>query len=152
MLTTKRIPVPDWARPFAILREQEFGEQEFSRCSSHHDEVLEAVQEAVQQYVNDDENVFSKEQGHFPQRDRLTGEYYIGSETYDVYEEQRYPHEELGQRAERKYRLSVEVRCLEKQWISHQTDFDYLGLEVIFWWEPEDGKFRYIGDVEPSSI
>ena len=148
MLTMKYIPVPDWARPFVLLRAEEFGEQEFSRCSAHHGELLEAVQEAVQQFVNDDESVFSEEQHVFPQRKRLSGEYYISGEYYYGYRAQ-YPPQKLFQR---KYAVNVKVRCLEKQWLENQTDFDYLGLEVIFWWEPEEKKFRYIGDVEPSSI
>ena len=146
MLTMKRIPVPDWARPFSLLREQEFDEQEFNRCLPHRDEVVQAVQEAVQQFANDDERVFSKD---FPQQTKLTGEYYISREDYSVYQGPVYPP---IRPEEHKYALSIMVRCLEKRWIENQTDFDYLGLEVFFWWEPAEEKFQYSGDIEPQVI
>lgn len=142
----KRISVPDWARPFSILREQEFDELEFNRCLPHRAEVVQAVQEAVQQFANDDEKVFSED---FPQRTRLTGEYYISNENYSLYTGPIYPP---IRPEERKHTLSVFVRCLEKQWIENQTDFDYLGLELFFWWEPAEQKFQYIGDIEPQVI
>ncbi len=148
MLTTKRVPVPGWARPFALSREEEFDEQEFNRCSAHHGEVLQAVQEAVERYVNDDE-VVNEEQPLFPQRARLTGEYYISEENYSLYLGPAYPP---IRPEERRYTLSVFVRCLEKQWLENQTDFDYLGLELFFWWEPGEQKFQYIGDIEPQVI
>ena len=149
MLTMKCVPVPGWARPFALSREEEFGEQEFRQATAHHGEMLEVVQEAVQQYADDDERVFSEEQQLFPQRTRLTGEYYIGREDYSIYQGPVHPP---IRPEERKHMLSVMVRCLEKQWIENQTDFDYLGLEVFFWWEPAEQKFQYVGDIEPQVI
>ncbi len=152
MLQMRLVPVPNWARPFALLREEEFDEQEFNRCSSHHDEVLQAVQEAVEQYVNDGECVFSKEQQSFPERDKFTGEYYISRENYSIYEGPIYRGPHWVRPEERQYSLSVMVHCLGKQWIENQTDFDYLGLELYFWWKPAEQKFQYIGDIDSSSI
>lgn len=146
MLTMKRIPVPEWAKPFAVIVDEGFGEQEYTRLSSHYDTMLENVQQAVEQYVNDDERVFSKD---FPQQTKLTGEYYISREDYSVYQEPVYPP---IRPEEHKYALSIMVRCLEKRWIENQTDFDYLGLEVFFWWEPAEEKFQYSGDIEPQVI
>ena len=54
MLTMKRIPVPEWAKSFAVTVDKGFGEREYSLLSPHHDLMLESVQQAVEQYVNDD--------------------------------------------------------------------------------------------------
>lgn len=147
MLKMRRIPAPEWAKPFAVTVDGGFGDQEFNRFSTHREEVREIIQDAVEQYINDDKVVSVGEQHFFPELKRLTGDYYIASEDYYVHQEQDPRHS-----AQRQLVLSVTVRCLEKPWIENQTDFDYLGLELFFLWEPKQQTLSYTGDIEPSSI
>ena len=147
MLQMNRISAPDWAKPFTVTRDEGFSEQEFTRFSAHRDAIRKIVQKSVEQYINDDKIVASGEQHFFPEQQKLTGEYYIASEDYYVYQGQNPFHS-----AERKFVLSIMVHCLEKQWIENQTDFNYLGLELFFFWEPKTQIYSYSGDIEPSSI
>ena len=147
MLKMRRIPVPDWAKPFTATVGKDFGDQEVGRFSAHRDEVRKIVQNAVEKYVNDDKVVSVGEQHFFPEQKKLTGDYYIASEDYYVRQERGLRHS-----AERQLVLNVRVCCLEKPWIESQTDFDYLGLELFFLWEPKQQTFLYTGDIESSSI
>ncbi len=147
MLKIRRIPVPEWARPFVVTRGTGFGDQEFERFSAHHNKIWEIVQNAVEQYINDGNLVSGGEQHFFPEQKKLTGDYYIASEDYYVHQAQ-----DPRRSAERKSVLIVRVRCLEKQWVENQTDFDYLGLELYFVWDTVKQTFSYTGDIEASSI
>ena len=138
------IPSPDWARETSVSVADKFGHGEYERLSVQRQEVLDTVQRAVQQYVNDDALTSDGDDGLFPQRQKLTSEYYISGEHYWVYTEQRPPH-----RGERQYRFSLMTRCLEKPRHENQqdSDADYLGLEVHFEWQPDEQTVVFYGDV-----
>jgi len=146
MLHMTRIALPEWARGFILEVDEQFGEEEYRRLSTHRVQILDAVQEAVEQYINDDNCV--TDGGLFPQRDRMTGEYYISSERYSIYREPLPQRERWG---ERQWAFSFSAHCLEKRWLDSQTDFDYLGLEVHFLWEPAGQRITF-GGTDSSSI
>ncbi|UCJ15370.1 hypothetical protein K5Q02_16095 [Pseudomonas sp. MM211] len=66
-------------------------------------------------FVNDPRQCFSDEE-QFPCRNRLSGHYYIGSQTFEGYS------------GDGDYQLWIQIRCLEQ---TTHAETDYLGLEVI---------------------
>lgn len=101
--------------------------------------MLSVVHGAVTEYVNDPDLVCDLE-GHFPQKERLTGEYYVGNEYYET---------EVGPVH---YIISIQTRFMEKPWLPNQSDFEYLGLEVWLACYPEkDWEFSVTG-IDSSSI
>ncbi|MCL2309992.1 MAG: hypothetical protein FWC42_09085 [Proteobacteria bacterium] len=106
------------------------------------------VQTAVQTYVDDFAVTTDSGSDDFPIADRLSGDYYIACESYWVQDEPWFPR--VGR--ERTYCFSVMARCLEHPQAPHQTDLDYLGLEVHFLWNVASSEFMFTGDVDSSSI
>jgi len=44
------------------------------------------------------------------------------------------------------------ARCLENPWLEGQADFDYLGLDVLFEWDPAAQQVSSACDIDSSSI
>ena len=160
MLTMKRIPVPEWAKPFAVIVDEGFGEQEYTRLSSHYDTMLENVQQGVEQYVNDDqktadgsERTETEEEDFVPDRTKLTGEYYIAWE-YCCRVRTIYPDEGFLRRrrpTEENYYVRVMAHCLGRQ-SEGQAGCDYLGLNAGFCWHPKQQTLSVVFDVSPTQI
>lgn len=146
MLAMKCIPVPASVKPFALTVDKGFGDQEYTRFSAHRAELWERVQNAVEEYVNDDqktadgsERAETEDENFIPDRTKLTGEYYIAWEYYYAV---RTIHPKLGvfrrsQPSELHYYVSVMVDCLRTPQTEPQTACDYLGLNLWFSWYPE---------------
>ena len=161
MLTMKRIPVPEWAKPFAVIVNEGFGEQEYTRLSSHYDTMLENVQQAVEQYVNGDqrtadgsERAETEDEDFVPDRTRLVREYYIAWEYYYAVRT-IYPEEGLFRRrqpSELHHYVSVMVHCLGTPQTETQRACDYLGLNVWFRWHPKQQVLSSVDGITPTQI
>jgi hypothetical protein len=123
----RRVPVPDW-----VLRDLERGTDgeavpdlsepggptAFAVLSPRLTEIVELVDKAVNDYVNDDALTYGEDEDDngFPSRRRLSGEYYLGRTIYSG---------EDGW-----YMVSIQACCLEKPWLPGHVERNYLGLDV----------------------
>ena len=144
----KLIEIPAWAFAFNQTVDDDFGEEEFQKVQNVRGEILSTIKNAIQGYIEDDSLAFNLESDGFPARERLSREYYIGSENYWVNDEPWFQN--VGRK--REYRFSFEIRCLEHLRDEEQKDQDYLGLEVHFDWDPNSGTFTFHGDIDSSVI
>lgn len=136
----KKIDVPGWARPFATDIDAEFGAKPHQAAQSQMTEIHIAAHRLVQSYVDD-----LCDDALFPDKARLTGEYYVSELRYGV--SRNGPLLEKGA-----HRLSLFARCIEQPFAQQQADLDYLGLEVHFLWSEERERFEPTGDIDSSSI
>lgn len=139
LLMTK-IDVPSWARPFAIGIDTEFEGRVYQAAQSQMSDIQRAAHRLIQRYLDE---VSAGMQ--FPEKTRMTGDYYISEQRYGI-------SVSSVRREASEHRLSLFVRCLEHPFAQHQTDFDYLGLEIHFLWNEENGKFEATDDIDSSSI
>lgn len=136
----KRIEVPGWARPFAMYIDGEFEERVYQAAQSQMGEIHATTHDLIQCYLDEVSTGTS-----FPEAERMTGDYYISEHRYSVLV--RSVRQDASE-----HRLGVFACCLEHPFVQHQTDCDYLGLEVHFLWNHEIEKFEASGDVDSSSI
>lgn len=134
----RRIPVPDWAPPHARGETELDGvsRQEYESLQERRAEILALLDGEVERYVN--ENALPGDDS-FPERDRLTGEFYIGSEKYFKKSDRAW------------FQVSIFCRCLEHPRHGGGTPDDYLGLEVYLRCEPGGGTCSVL-DTDESSI
>jgi hypothetical protein len=144
MLAMSLIPPPSWAEPFYRTDDSSFEAVELERVFAQRAAFMLVFQEAVQGYIDDESLTNHTSDEGFPARDRLTGEYYVGSERFWVNHEPWF--HKVGRK--REYCFSIEARCLERRWKPNVMNQDYLGLVVRFEWQPEAGAFRYHGDID----
>lgn len=150
MFRMKRAPRPEWARNVTVTVDEKFGQEQYQAISEYRQEILVAVQQAVEQYVNDDD-VVSDMSGHvFPDRSKMTGEYYISDEGYST-RDIKYHGSKPPSHTGKRYLFSLAAHCLEKPWYGEQTDLDYLALEIHFEWKPIEQQVLFMG-VDSSSI
>jgi hypothetical protein len=129
MFAVTRIPVPDWAPPYARGQTSfadGFTEEHYNAVQPHREAILALVDRTVAEYLDR----YSFDDG-FPQRDRLTGEYYVGGEYYRRSGEP-YPG----------YTVNVHVRCLKKPQPPRVIHSDYLGLDVRVYLDERDGSLH----------
>ena len=142
------IPATDWARPFDRTIDKNFVEMECAKILGDYESVMEIFCGAIQGYINDESLTYDLPEHGFPARGRLTGEYYIASESFWVSYEPWF--ERVGR--SREYRFSILAHGLEYKKYGTIEDRDYLGLEVHFIWDPQTGKFSHHGDIDSSCI
>lgn len=133
-----RVQSPDWApRPHSEING--LTDAEYTAIQSHRDELLDVVHQEVDDYLNTT-GLYSEGEG-FPDRLRMTGTYYIGSESY------------LAHRDPTWFQISVMCRCLERPKDRSLREDDYLGLEV--WLKCVPGRwssFEVFRNTDSSSI
>lgn len=139
-LLMTRIDVPGWARPFAMDVDEEFGARFHQAAEAQMAEIHSAAHQLVQRYVDE-----VADDMLFPDKGRMTGDYYVSELRYDVSKTASFPEEGA-------HRLSLFVRCLEHPFAQQKIDLDYLGLEVHFLWNEKRASFEATGDVDSSSI
>ena len=161
MLQMRPIPVPEWAKPFALIVTRGFGDQEYKRFSAQHDTLWERVQNAVAQYVEDDQKTAqgsewaeTEEEDFVPDRTKLSGEYYV---SWEYYHSVRATYPKLGlfrrrQPAERFYSVNVMVHLLGTPQTASQTAFDYLGLNIGFTWHPKHQTLSQVVQIAPTQL
>ncbi len=137
----RRIEGPAWASPLEVSRAQDFDDADYAALQTVRADIDRAVDLAVQKFVAElaTDNLF-------PQLDRLTGEFYLGSENYWIVDE---PWLAKAGR-QREISFSFCVRCLEFPSQPAQIDCDYLGLEIHFHYDG-DGRFHWVA-TDSSSI
>lgn len=118
MLKMTRIDPPHWAPDYARHVTDYLGDD--GEASQRAFEPLLAqihanLDDKINAFVNDPRQCFQGED-MFPCRGRLSGHYYIGSQTFEGYS------------GDGDYQLWIQVRCLEQ---AQNEQADYLGLEVI---------------------
>ena len=134
----KQIPTPEWAKPLDPSLEG-LRLSEYEALQERRAGLEQAVHAEVEAYVNNPELCVDGGAG-FPQLQRLTGEYYIGSESYE---------REVAPLA---YRIAVLCRCLERSSSLQKEPSDYLGLEVWLRCEPAAWTFTICRNTDSSSI
>jgi hypothetical protein len=148
MFVMKLIDTPSWAPQCERDIDTNMTEQERLSYESTHDEVMLAVADAVQRYIDNTRLSFQTAEAGFPSLERLTGEYYVARVSCRVVYESWL--QRMGKH--RQVRLSVLCHCLEPNLFSEQVGQDYLGLEVHFTHDETASKFLHLGDVDSSSI
>jgi len=132
----RRIPAPNWVPDCGQIKLDGISQQEFESLQWRRPEILALLNAEVERYVN----VNALPGGDsFPDRDRLTGEFYIGSEKYSRQGDPVW------------FRISIFCRCLEHPRPGSKKPDDYLGLEVYFRCEPGSGAYSVL-DTDESSI
>ena len=125
-LRMTRIDPPEWATQ-PDLRIGGVTVAEYSKLQNHRVKMLRAVNLEVEAYLNDPRLVFDGDEEGFPHRKRLSGDYYIGGESYTAYRDPVW------------FAVCVRCRCLARQTIDVDTLDDYLGLGI--WLKCEPGKW-----------
>jgi hypothetical protein len=129
------VPAPDWADPAEVWL-YDIRLSNYQAIQEYRPRMLEAVHEAVEKYLNTRGLYFSSDD-YFPNRKRMTGEYYLGDESY---------HGNVSGG----FKISVYCRCLQKAWLPEQTGpDDYLGLNVWLFCAP--GKWSFKVEATDSS-
>ena len=135
-----RIEPPAWAMQ-ADLSITGVTVAEYAAIQRHRDRMLRLVHREVEAYVNDPGLVFEGDREGFPHLRRLTGSYYLGSESYIAHRDPEW------------FQLSIMCRCLESAKPGVDREHDYLGLEV--WLKSVLGRrpsFKVFRNTDSSSI
>jgi hypothetical protein len=134
----RSVDPPDWATQ-PCLEIDSLTAAEFATIQRHRALLLKIVHREVENYLNDP--LLCPEGGSFPDRLRLTGEYYIGAESYTAHREPDW------------FQISVMCRCLEHPKAGVPREDDYLGLEV--WLKCVPGRwarFEVFRNTDSSTI
>ena len=138
MLKLTRITKPDYATK-AEVRLENIKQSTYQSIQHHRTEMLAVVDREVAAYVSDS-GLVGNEDASFPSSSKMTGEYYIGDESYCAHVGPVW------------IQVGIQTRFLEKQWRDDQKDFDYLGLEVWIRCVPDDWSFTIFRNTDSSSI
>lgn len=128
-----RVPVPEWAPPYAHGAAQfEMAADKYydaitpaerAALVERHADILSLADQLVEEYAKD--ACAPPGEDWFPAQAQLTGEFYVGSESYH-----RLP-------GERWVQICVEARCLGRR--TGEVS-DYLGLDVWLRYDPDGGQ------------
>ncbi len=120
-----RIEPPDWATQ-PDLTVTGVTVAEYAAIQWHRDKLLRAVHREVEEYLNTPGRFCEGES--FPDRLRMTGAYYIRSESYIAHRDPPW------------YQINIMCHCLERPKAGVPRDDDYLGLEVWLKCIPARGR------------
>lgn len=133
----KRISPPAWARAPRVAVDG-VSAADYQALVQQRDGMLATVHAEIVAYLSDPRLCFDDDL--FPARGRLTGEYYVGDETYIAHASPTWFH------------ISIRCRCTEGPKPGMDRDDDYLGLEVWLKYSPaRPGVFEVCG-TDSSSI
>ena len=133
----KPIARPRWARvPDVWLRDIRLADYDVIRAKRT--QMLRAVHKEVEGYLNTAGLYFEGDDDGFPDRLRMTGDYYVSDESYGT--------EEAGG-----IRISILCHCLGRVPNSRRAD-DYLGLEVWLHCAAPRWTFKVFRNTDSSSI
>jgi hypothetical protein len=133
-----RIDPPEWARQ-PVRNITGVTTAEYAAIQRNRDELLRIVHREVEDYLNTP-GLFGEGES-FPDRLRMTGEYYIGDESYIAHHNPAW------------FQISVKCRCLERPKSGLARDDNYLGLEVWLKCVPERmSSFDVFRNTDTSSI
>jgi hypothetical protein len=123
-----RVAAPQWASEPRTTRDN-VADAAFQAIQNHREELLGVIHKAVEKYFNA-RGRFGV--GDFPERAVMTGEYYLGRESY------------IGNPPTTAVRICIDCCCLRHPWLpdSEEKD-DYVGLNVWVRWNPEKELFKW---------
>jgi hypothetical protein len=134
-----RIEAPSWATQ-PRLEIMNVSVAEFARIQTHRRRMLAHVNRELEAYLNDSRLYFTGTADGFPNRDRMTGEYYLGGESYIAHADPTW------------FQIGVMCHCLEQPWGPFVRVKDYLGLEVWLRCTPRRWSFSVFRNTDSSSI
>ncbi len=147
-----RIEPPPWATQPDLAIEG-VSVSDYRAIQRRRDRLLKAVHRTVEEYLNDPRLYFSAGEDGFPNRDRLTGEYYIGGESYAIPRVRIKPNEKPSTARPLGWiQICVRCRCLESAGADGGHPSDYLGLDVWLRCDPGKGTFSVFRNTDSSSI
>jgi hypothetical protein len=114
--------------------------EEINQLDGHSEALYAVVARELERYVNDD--TLCSIDGMFPERKRLTGNYYMVSEYYS------------RDAAADTYKIAIQAALTEAfvgGVVTSPVEMDYLGLEVWLGFDPVSGMVEVHG-VDSSSI
>jgi hypothetical protein len=135
-----RIEPPEWVTQPG-LRVTLVVVAEYAAIQQHRDKLLKAVHRAVEAYLNDPRLVFAGDEDGFPHRQRLSGTYYIGGESYTAHRDPVW------------FQICFKCRCQQRAAPDGGRADDYLGLDV--WLKCLPGRwasFEVYRNTDSSSI
>ena len=140
----RRIPTPEWARTPNIWLNLKLAD--YHAIQAHREWMLEVVHRMVEDHLNGGGYVtepgVETAQGLEPFRSatRLSGEYYIGDESYTM---------EVGPV---RFSISIMARCLSRSPQGDSAERDYLGLEAWLECLPGEWDFKPVSHLNMSVI
>jgi hypothetical protein len=133
-----RIEPPEWATQ-PCLDVGGVTVAEFSSIQRHRKKLLVIVHREIENYLNT-AGMYGEGES-FPDRLCMTGEYYIGSESYFAHRDPAW------------FQISVRCRCLKTPMSASSRASDYLGLEVWLKCVPRRwSSFEIFRNTDSSSI
>jgi hypothetical protein len=134
-----RLELPVWARrPDAHLANVRLSA--YHAIQQRREQLLDVVHQEVEAYLNTPGLYGEDGNDMFPNRSRMSGEYYVSDESY------------IGHVGPEWIQVGVMCHCLEKPSRAGQRDRDYLGLEVWLRCDPADWSFAVFRNTDSSSI
>ncbi|MBL8797032.1 MAG: hypothetical protein JNM56_24230 [Planctomycetia bacterium] len=134
-----RIEPPAWATQPA-LHIGDVAVSDYASIQRRREQLLRVVHQAVEDYLNDPQLYFTDDNEGFPNRERLTGQYYVADESYTAHEDPAW------------FQIGVMCRCLERPRGRSKQAGDYLGLEVWLKCVPGRWSFSVFRNTDSSSI
>jgi len=133
-LEVRCIPTPEWARTPDVWLDLKLAD--YQALQVHRERMLAVVHRMVEDHLTvsgyiakpGDEAASGLES--FPSSGRLSGEYYIGDESYTM---------EVGPL---RFRISIMARCLSRSPQEGSVKRDYLGLEAWLECLPDEWEFK----------
>jgi hypothetical protein len=113
---------------------------DYGAIQRRRDRMLQVVHREIEAYLNDPRLYFDGDDEGFPHRRRLTGQYYIGSESYIAHSDPAW------------FQISIKCHCLEPPKPGVDREDDYLGLEVWLKCIPGRWSFAVFRNTDSSSI
>jgi hypothetical protein len=111
------------------VKRENVADAAYQAIQGRREEMLGVVHQAVERYFNA-RGRFGK--GDFPERKVMTGEYYLGFESY------------LGTAPGTAVRICIDCLCLRHPWLPGSTEKDdYVGLNVWLRWDAEKETFKW---------
>ena len=140
----RRIQTPEWARTPDLWLTLKLAD--YHAIQVHRERMLEVVHRMVDDHLNGGGYIaevgLSTAQGleAFPNASRLSAEYYIGDESYDM---------EVGPV---RFSISIMARCLSRPPQGESANRDYLGLEAWLECMPGEWDFKPVSHLNVSVI
>jgi hypothetical protein len=135
-----RVDLPAWARrPEAYLDNMRLSDY-LAIQQQHRGRMLDLVHQEVEAYLNTPDLFGEGENGSFSNRSCMSGEYYVGDESY------------TGRVGPVWIQISVMCHCLGSRRGPGHEERDYLGLEVWLRCDPDDWSFSVFRNTDSSSI
>lgn len=113
---------------------------DYHAIQEYRERMLAAVQQEVEAYLNTPGLYVEGVEDDFPNRSRMTGDYYLADESYRAHVGPVW------------FQIGIMCRCLEQPRREGEVDLDYLGLEVCLQCDPTEWSFTVFRNTHASII